>query len=99
MSSFAPRPGLRGLAFIPRLCAQRVIWAYQKTLSPDHGPLKVFFPYGCCRFFPTCSQYGREALGRFGLIRGSFFALWRLLRCHPWAEGGEDKVPNKKDAG
>jgi putative membrane protein insertion efficiency factor len=46
-----------------------------------------------CRFHPTCSLYSREALISHGAIRGTGLTLWRLGRCHPWAEGGYDPVP------
>jgi hypothetical protein len=46
-----------------------------------------------CRYLPTCSQYGYEAVHRHGLTKGSWFTLRRLLRCHPFAAGGYDPVP------
>jgi hypothetical protein len=46
-----------------------------------------------CRFHPSCSNYARAALARHGLLRGSAFALRRLLRCHPFNAGGYDPVP------
>ncbi len=66
------------------------IWVYQKTISPDHGPLKYFFPQGYCRFFPTCSEYGKQSIKKHGLIVGGSKAVWRVLRCNPWNEGGVD---------
>lgn len=69
---------------------------YQKTLSPDHGPAKVLFPYGCCRFDPTCSVYGYEAIEKYGVFIGGKMAVWRILRCNPWTKGGADPVPSKK---
>ena len=61
---------------------------YQLAVSP-HLP-KV------CRYMPTCSDYALEALRRFGFWRGSYLALRRILRCHPWAKGGWDPVPPAK---
>ena len=59
--------------------------AYQYTLSPLLGR--------SCRFFPTCSDYAIEAIGRYGAIKGSYLAVRRVLRCHPWHPGGYDPVP------
>ncbi len=79
---------------LPRRLGQILIVIYQRTISLDHGPLSKFFPYQTCRFHPTCSEYGYEAIGRFGLIRGSWLTLRRLWRCHPWSAGGHDPVPD-----
>jgi uncharacterized protein len=52
---------------------------------------------GCnCRFMPTCSQYAVESIESFGVIKGCWLMLCRLLRCHPWCSGGYDPVPNRK---
>ncbi|HEX7241828.1 MAG TPA: membrane protein insertion efficiency factor YidD [Longimicrobiaceae bacterium] len=58
---------------------------YQRGISPLTPP--------ACRFQPTCSQYGLEAVQRYGAARGSWLALRRLLRCHPFCRGGYDPVP------
>ncbi|MSR85659.1 membrane protein insertion efficiency factor YidD [Candidatus Uhrbacteria bacterium] len=84
------------LVRIPSRIGQILIVIYQRTLSLDHGPLAKFYPYQVCRFHPTCSEYGYQALDRFGLIRGSWLTLKRILRCHPWSPGGEDSVPEKQ---
>lgn len=68
------------------------IVAYQKTLSLDHGPLQVLYPYGYCRFHPTCSEYCRQAILKRGIVRGVFSGGWRILRCNPWSKGGIDRV-------
>ena len=70
-----------------------VIGLYQHTLSLDHGPLRRHFPQGYCRFDPSCSEYTRQAIERYGLLRGGRFGVVRILRCHPWSEGGHDEVP------
>ncbi|OGH80739.1 MAG: membrane protein insertion efficiency factor YidD [Candidatus Magasanikbacteria bacterium RIFCSPLOWO2_02_FULL_44_11] len=70
-----------------------VIWlikAYQKTLSPDHGWLKRFYPQGYCRFYPSCSQYAYEIIKKRGLLIGVPLAIWRIMRCNPWNKGGID---------
>ena len=62
-----------------------IIRFYQRHISP-HTP-------GCCRFQPTCSQYAKEAIERFGAGRGSWLAAKRILRCNPLCKGGYDPVP------
>jgi uncharacterized protein len=62
-----------------------MIRVYQWTLSPLLGP--------CCRFHPSCSCYTHEAIERHGAIRGLWLGARRLLRCHPFVEGGYDPVP------
>lgn len=74
-----------------------LIRLYQMTLSPDHGPLRILFPNGFCRFFPSCSEYGRQAYEKFGFIRGTKLAVGRLIRCHPWHPPGIDEVPKIDD--
>ena len=59
--------------------------AYQVLLSPFFGQQ--------CRFYPTCSQYGLEAIHKHGAIVGSYYTIRRLLRCHPWHAGGHDPIP------
>ncbi|MFK7968399.1 MAG: membrane protein insertion efficiency factor YidD [Rickettsiaceae bacterium] len=48
-----------------------------------------------CRFYPTCSEYAYESISTYGTIKGLFFAFRRLLKCHPFADGGYDPVPKK----
>jgi putative membrane protein insertion efficiency factor len=57
---------------------------YGIAVSPLLGP--------CCRFVPSCSVYASEAVGRFGIVRGGWMAMRRLLRCHPFHPGGWDPV-------
>ena len=61
---------------------------YRRFLSP----LKA---QPSCRFSPTCSAYAEEAVTRFGVLRGSYLALKRLLKCHPFHPGGFDPVPER----
>ena len=79
------------IIFIPRIPVLGLIGLYQRTLSPDHGWLKGLFPNGYCRFYPSCSQYGYEAIKNKGLIIGLPKTAWRVLRCNPWSKGGIDK--------
>lgn len=62
-----------------------LIDAYRLTLSPFFGQQ--------CRFYPTCSQYTREAIERHGACKGSWLGVKRIARCNPWCEGGVDEVP------
>lgn len=68
----------------------KLIKIYQKTLSFDYGIFKFLFPYGFCRFKPTCSEYTYQAIKKYGVIKGSLKGLWRILRCNPFSQGGED---------
>ena len=47
----------------------------------------------CCKYIPTCSQYGIEAIEKYGAFKGGALAVWRILRCNPFAKGGYDPVP------
>jgi len=78
--------------YFPRLVAIKIIRIYQKTISPDHGIFKVFYPFGCCKFRPTCSEYTIKAINKYGLIKGGLKAIWRILRCNPWNKGGWDPL-------
>ena len=64
-----------------------LIRAYRYLVSPLLG--------NNCRFYPSCSCYAEEAIARHGGVRGGWLALRRLLRCHPWHEGGCDPVPRE----
>ena len=75
-----------------RFISLKSIKIYQKTVSFDHGLFKPFFPYGFCRFHPTCSEYGKQAIMKYGIIKGGFMTSWRILRCNPWNKGGIDQV-------
>ena len=77
------------LKSVPRENAMRVILIsllkfYQAVISPWLPP--------SCRFVPTCSEYAREAIERHGALRGTGMAVWRLLRCQPFSQGGHDPV-------
>lgn len=70
------------------MMARILIWivkAYQLVLSPFFGQQ--------CRFYPTCSQYALEAIQKHGALRGTYYTVHRLARCHPWCAGGHDPIP------
>lgn len=77
---------------LPRRTVCGCIWLYQHTLSLDHGPLRNVVRAGLCKYHPTCSEYGRQAIMKYGVVRGTPKAVWRILRCNPWSQGGEDPV-------
>lgn len=62
-----------------------LVRGYQLLISPLLGPT--------CRYYPSCSRYAIQALETHGVLRGSWLAIRRLLRCHPWSPGGVDHVP------
>lgn len=68
-----------------RWLLRALIRGYQLFISPLLGPR--------CRFYPTCSHYALEAIEVHGALKGSWLALKRVLRCHPWHPGGLDPVP------
>ncbi len=76
----------------PKLLILKLIRFYQKTFSPDHGPFSLIHPWtGVCKFRPTCSEYAYRAIDKYGVIKGSLKAIWRILRCNPWSRGGWDE--------
>jgi len=82
---------LKKILYLPRIPFLWIIKIYQKIISPDHGILKIFFPHGYCKYYPSCSQYGHEVIQKRGLIIGLPRAVWRILRCNPWSGGGIDR--------
>lgn len=81
------------LSRLPRRVGQVLIVIYQRTLSLDHGPLARLVPFQVCGYSPTCSEFGYEAVGKYGLLKGSWLTFKRILRCTPWHAGGHDPVP------
>jgi putative membrane protein insertion efficiency factor len=76
-------------SFATKLATRIVYGIYKSILSPI---LHAFSPSQCL-YLPTCSEYAYVALARFGVVRGSWLALRRFARCHPFAKGGLDPVP------
>ncbi len=76
-------PTLRRL---PQQCLMALVRGYRVLLKPWLG--------NACRFEPTCSAYALAALEQHGAVRGAALTGWRILRCHPWCDGGCDPVPH-----
>lgn len=76
-----PAPSRRGPVTTPALW---LIRGYQRFISPALPP--------SCRYYPTCSAYGYEAIAKYGILKGGRLAIWRVLRCNPWGRGGFDPV-------
>ena len=83
-------PNLRDLPLtffnLPRFVLLAFIRGYQVTFSK-------LLPADTCRFYPTCSHYGYQAIYKYGAVKGSLMAVWRVLRCNPFNPGGFDPVP------
>ena len=71
-----------------RTLAIAPIRLYQALISPALGSR--------CKYYPSCSEYGVQAIRRFGILRGLVLAGWRLLRCNPWSHGGYDPVDDQR---
>ena len=71
---------------LPRIALLSVIRGYQATFSKA-------MPTNSCRFYPSCSHYGYQAIYKHGVIKGGLLAAWRILRCNPFNRGGYDPVP------
>ena len=87
MKTIAP-PAVGRWSHVPRRLLVGLLRAYRLLLSPWLG--------NQCRFAPTCSVYGIEALQRHGALAGSYLTVARVLRCHPWCAGGCDPVPAER---
>lgn len=72
---------------LPEIC---FVKAWRKVISPMYGDV--------CKFHPSCSTYGLQALETHGAFRGTWLLVRRLFRCHPWADGGVDYVPDTPEA-
>lgn len=62
-----------------------ILYVYRNFISPLTPP--------SCRFYPTCSEYSRQAYVKYGFLKGSKLTAYRIVRCHPWHPGGFDPVP------
>lgn len=81
----------RTLAFVvlaPRNLCVAILKVYRAVISPLYGDV--------CRYYPSCSHYTMQAIQQHGVARGTWLGTKRIARCHPWAEGGIDDVPERK---
>lgn len=78
------------LLLLPRNACVLVLRAYRAVVSPLYGDV--------CRYYPSCSGYALSAIQQHGVIRGAWLGSRRILRCHPWARGGIDDVPEPRHA-
>ncbi len=89
-TDYPDEPRLRDLPRTPRYWPRLVVLflfrIYQETISKG-------LPANTCRFYPSCSHYGYQAVYKYGALKGSLMAVWRLLRCNPFNPGGYDPVP------
>jgi putative membrane protein insertion efficiency factor len=79
---------LRFLWTLPQQVLVLLLKGYRRLVSPLYGQV--------CRFFPSCSAYALEAVTVHGAVKGTYLALRRLARCHPWNDGGVDHVPGSE---
>ncbi|NMD30994.1 MAG: membrane protein insertion efficiency factor YidD [Chloroflexi bacterium] len=90
VNEYPNEPRLRALPFrlvnIPRFLLLGIIRLYQSVVSPA-------LPSNTCRFYPTCSHYGYQAVYKHGAFKGGWMAVKRVLRCNPFNPGGYDPVP------
>jgi len=86
---YPTEPRLRDLPFnlmnFPKWLLLGLIRMYQKTISSS-------LPSNTCRFYPSCSHYGYQAIYKYGVLKGTIKAVWRVLRCNPFNSGGYDPV-------
>ena len=76
---------LSRLRLIPRNICVAILVVYRAVISPLYGDV--------CRYYPSCSSYALQAIQQHGVVRGIWLGARRILRCHPWAAGGVDDIP------
>ena len=75
---------IKFLSKIPRKCEVKMIEFYQKYISPGLG--------NHCKFYPTCSEYTKQAIEKYGCIKGIIKGIFRILKCNPFSKGGYDPL-------
>jgi putative membrane protein insertion efficiency factor len=89
-SEYASEPRLRDLPVNIRTIFR---WPLLALIRFYQGTLSKTMPSNTCRFYPSCSHYGFQAIYKHGAFKGSFMAAWRVIRCNPFNPGGYDPVP------
>ena len=84
----ALRAPLHAMKSLPLLLVIGLVYGYRYTLG-------LVLP-ASCKYHPSCSQYAIDALRRYGFVRGTVLAGWRLVRCNPWSHGGLDRVEDQR---
>jgi putative membrane protein insertion efficiency factor len=79
------KPAVDFVLLLPRNLCVLILRGYRAVISPLYGDV--------CRYYPSCSHYTLQAIQEYGVIRGIWLGVTRILRCHPWAAGGVDDVP------
>jgi len=82
------KPVLSFLLLAPRNACVVILRVYRAVISPLYGDV--------CRYYPSCSAYTLEAIQQYGVVRGTWMGSKRIARCHPWAAGGVDDVPERE---
>jgi putative membrane protein insertion efficiency factor len=83
------------LAKISQVLSKLTIWfilVYQKTISPDHSFIGRFFPKIGCKYYPSCSEYTKQAIQQYGVVKGGGLGIIRVLKCNPATQGGFDPL-------
>lgn len=83
------RRTLTFVLLLPRNVCVVILRIYRAVISPLYGDV--------CRYYPSCSSYALQAIQHHGVVRGVWFGSLRLIRCHPWSEGGIDDIPVPKN--
>src|SRR4051812_39216136 len=76
------------LVLLPRNICVVILRVYRALISPLYGDV--------CRYYPSCSAYAMGAIQQHGVVKGIGLGTWRIARCHPWAKGGVDDVPEPR---
>ncbi len=89
VQAVARRPdAVEWMLLLPRNVCVVILRAYRTIISPLYGEV--------CRYYPSCSAYALEAIQKHGVVRGVWLGSRRIARCHPWAAGGVDDVPEPR---